>query len=71
MAWAWAVRPRQSMPGDGGWGHGQHVSSFTILRFQLVGWLRSCWFLMGGSVFGKGEAWITGAGDCTPALMGA
>lgn len=58
------------MPGDGGWGHGQNVSSFAILRFQLVGRLRSCWFLMGGSVFGKGEALTTGAGDCTPITDG-
>lgn len=52
MAWARAVRPKQSMPGEGGWGHGQDVSSFGILRFQLAGRLRDCWFLMGGSVFG-------------------
>ena len=70
MAWARAVRPRQSMPGDGGWGHGQNVSSFAILRFQLVGRLRSCWFLMGGRVFGKVEARTTGAGDCTPITDG-
>lgn len=61
MAWARAVRPKLSVPGEGGWGHGQRVSSFAILRLQLVGQLRHHWFLMGGSVFGKGEAWMTGA----------
>lgn len=48
------------MPGEGGRGHGQDGSSFEILRFQLAGRLSDCRFLMGGSVFGKGEAWMTG-----------
>lgn len=75
MAWARAVRPKQSVPGEGGWGHGQDVSSFEILRFQLAGRLRVCRFLMGGSVFEKGEAWIwerrgRGLGTTLLSLMG-